>query len=264
MLPVCYDSHTPIAVTRAVPAMRPIPAMRPRHGLAMSPEARSRRPNPAERREAERVALRGLGALPDDGLLALVLEGGRARPAGRERARCLLAARRLEAWATLAPAACTTAAAEALPGGAEATGRCLAALFELARRALGPPPGVELARPEDVAAHCTSFRSARREHFVGFYLNARNQLLTRALVSVGSLSASIVHPREVFEPAITGGAAGLIVAHNHPSGDPEPSPEDVAVTRRLAQAGELLGIELLDHVVVADRGFVSLKLRGYL
>jgi DNA repair protein RadC len=81
-------------------------------------------------------------------------------------------------------------------------------------------------------------------------------------VSVGSLSASIVHPREVFQPAVAASAAGLIVAHNHPSGDPEPSPEDVAVTRRLREAGELLGIELVDHVVVAGRGYVSLKARG--
>jgi len=82
--------------------------------------------------------------------------------------------------------------------------------------------------------------------------------------SVGSLSASIVHPREVFGPAVVRRAAGVIVAHNHPSGDPEPSPEDIAVTRRLADAGTLLGIELLDHVVVAERGFVSLKARGHL
>jgi DNA repair protein RadC len=140
----------------------------------------------------------------------------------------------------------------------------VAAVFELGRRALGPAPGIELSRPEEVVALLAEWRESQQEHFIGFYLNARNQLLARRVISLGSLSASIVHPREVFKPAIAHSAAGIIVAHNHPSGDPEPSPEDLAVTRRLAQAGDLIGIELLDHLVFAARGFVSLKSRGHL
>src|SRR5207244_2397556 len=81
-------------------------------------------------------------------------------------------------------------------------------------------------------------------------------------VSVGSLDATIVHPREVFKPAILMNAAQILVAHNHPSGDPEPSPEDRLITNRLSQVGETLGIELLDHVIVGDQTFVSLKQRG--
>ena len=208
--------------------------------------------------------------LDDTSLLALLLL---PRSPRRSRARLarLVDARRLEAWARLPLVECVADARNrlALPGGIplaqdEKDARRFAALLEFARRALGPAPGVELSRPEDVVPLLHEWRAARREHFVGFYLNARNQLLARSLVSVGSLSASIVHPREVFEPAIVRGAAGVNVAHNHPSGDPEPSPEDVAVTRRLADAGTLLGIELLDHVVVAERGFVSLKARGHL
>lgn len=84
------------------------------------------------------------------------------------------------------------------------------------------------------------------------------------MVSRGSLNASIVHPREVFRPAILGSAASVILVHNHPSGDPEPSEEDLSITRRLAQVGELLGIPVLDHVVVGKRGFVSLRARGQL
>lgn len=93
-----------------------------------------------------------------------------------------------------------------------------------------------------------------REHFVAFYLNARQQVIVREVISVGTLSASLVHPREVFKPAILNNAAGLVVAHNHPSGDTTPSAEDKTATRRLKQAGELLGIPLLDHVIVAPRG----------
>jgi DNA repair protein RadC len=208
--------------------------------------------------------------LDDASLLALLLLP-RSLRRGRARLARLVDARRLEAWARLPLVECVADARNrlAIPGGTplaqdEKDARRFAALLEFARRALGPAPGVELARPEDVVPLLHEWRAARREHFVGFYLNARNQLLARSLVSVGSLSASIVHPREVFEPAIVRGAAGVIVAHNHPSGDPEPSPEDIAVTRRLADAGTLLGIELLDHVVVAERGYVSLKARGHL
>jgi DNA repair protein RadC len=208
--------------------------------------------------------------LDDASLLAYLLLPKTPRRARLRLAR-LIDARRLEAWARLPLVECVADARDrlALPGTPplredERDARRFAALLEFARRALGPAPGVELSRPEDVIPLLHEWRTARREHFVGFYLNARNQLLARTLVSVGSLSASIVHPREVFEPAIVRGAAGVIVAHNHPSGDPEPSPEDIAVTRRLADAGTLLGIELLDHVIVAERGEVSLKARGHL
>lgn len=208
--------------------------------------------------------------LDDAALLALLLL---SRPARRARARLarLTETRRLEAWARIPIVECVADARQRLAASGadpqqadDRDARRFAALLEFSRRALGPAPGLELSRPEDVVPLLHDWRLARREHFIGFYLNARNQLLTRDLVSVGSLSASIVHPREVFEPAISRGAAGVIVAHNHPSGDPEPSPEDVAVTRRLADAGTLLGIELLDHIVVAERGFVSLKARGHL
>lgn len=107
-------------------------------------------------------------------------------------------------------------------------------------------------------------RDLDREHFVAVFLDARHNVNGVHVVSVGSLSASIVHPREVFKGALLANAGGLVVMHNHPSGDPEPSPEDVAVTRRLRQAGELLGVDVLDHIVVTPRSFVSLKARGCL
>lgn len=199
-------------------------------------------------------------ALPDADLLARLLCGGRATARARRAATRLLEARSLEAWTRLPAESCALEARRLL--GDETAARVVPVACEFARRALGPPPGVTLSRPEDVVPWLAEWRSARREHFVGFYLNARHQLLARTMISVGSLSASIVHPREVFVPAVAGSAAGVIVAHNHPSGDPEPSPEDLAVTRRLREAGDLLGIELLDHLVVAERGYVSLKARG--
>jgi len=88
--------------------------------------------------------------------------------------------------------------------------------------------------------------------------------MARETVSIGSLNASIVHPREVFKPAVIASAASIVLVHNHPSGDPEPSEEDLAITKRLVEAGELLGIAVLDHVIVASRGVVSLRARQLL
>jgi len=101
-----------------------------------------------------------------------------------------------------------------------------------------------------------------REHFLVVLLDARNGVVGIETVSVGSLTASIVHPREVFKPAVIASVAGIVIGHNHPSGDPEPSPEDLSITKRLVSAGELLGIEIHDHIVFTERSFISLRERG--
>lgn len=101
-----------------------------------------------------------------------------------------------------------------------------------------------------------------KEKFYTLLLDGKNRLMALNLVSVGTLTASLVHPREVFKPAIAIGAAAVIVAHNHPSGDPVPSPEDVEITARLSEIGRLVGIRLLDHVVIGDGCFASLFERG--
>ena len=115
--------------------------------------------------------------------------------------------------------------------------------------------------PEDVYDICPALRTRRREEFCILILNARHETQRRLTISIGSLNASIVHPREVFRPAILASAASIVLVHNHPSGDPEPSEEDLAITKRLVQVGELLGIAVLDHVIIAKRGFVSLRAR---
>jgi DNA repair protein RadC len=104
-----------------------------------------------------------------------------------------------------------------------------------------------------------------REHFVVALLSIRHRVLAVHTVSIGCATSALVHAREVFKPAILAGAAALIAAHNHPSGDPEPSADDMALTRRLAAAGALLGIEVLDHIIVGEHGrYTSLKERGAL
>jgi DNA repair protein RadC len=141
----------------------------------------------------------------------------------------------------------------------------LVAAFELGRRAHdAPTPRAPIRGPEDVLPHVRDLARARREHFVTLLLNARHELERRETVSIGSLNASIVHPREVFLPAILHSAASLVLVHNHPSGDPEPSEEDLSITRRLLEVGELVGIGVLDHVIVASRGTVSFRARQLL
>ncbi|TMQ59741.1 MAG: DNA repair protein RadC [Candidatus Eisenbacteria bacterium] len=141
----------------------------------------------------------------------------------------------------------------------------LLAAAELGRRLWPDGDPAPLVRgPETVFDLTRDIRTANREHFVGFYLNSRNQVLRREIISIGSLNASIVHPREVYQPAIAVSAASLILAHNHPSGDPTPSEEDLAITRRLVEAGRILGIDILDHVVVARDAYASFKERKLL
>jgi len=118
--------------------------------------------------------------------------------------------------------------------------------------------------PLSAYAACKFLIPKKKEHFVAFYLNARNSLIKKEIISVGTLTTTLVHPREVFHPAVKYSAARILVCHNHPSGDSEPSAEDLALTRRLRQAGDILGIELVDHIIVAKHGFCSLKERGYL
>ena len=118
-----------------------------------------------------------------------------------------------------------------------------------------------LRRPADVVEFLRRIvRDDAREHFVAVYLDGRHRPIAHQVVSIGTASASLVHPREVFQPAILVGACAVIVAHNHPSGDPTPSREDREITQRLAQAGALLGVSLLDSVVFTRKGgFVALR-----
>ena len=123
----------------------------------------------------------------------------------------------------------------------------------------------QIRGPDDVVALIgRKLRREQREQFLVLLLNARHEVTGQETISIGSLNASIVHPREVFRPAVVESAASIVLVHNHPSGDPEPSDEDVTITKRLVQVGELLGIGVLDHVIIASRGVVSLRSRQLL
>lgn len=145
------------------------------------------------------------------------------------------------------------------------TTRLLAA-FELGFRAARPPrrAGLTVRSPADVHPVLREeFRGLDRERFLALYLDTRHRLMAAETVSVGSLNASLVHPREVFKPAVAMSAAAVIVAHNHPSGDPSPSGDDLDLTARLDRCGDLLGIALLDHLVAGDEEIISIREYGW-
>ncbi|MFE5321455.1 DNA repair protein RadC [Paenibacillus sp. NPDC056579] len=141
----------------------------------------------------------------------------------------------------------------------------LMAVFEISRRmqARKCDSAMIIRSPEDLVSFVSDLQYLDKEHFVLVYLNTKNRVIGRETISIGTLNASLVHPREVFKAAIRRGAATICAAHNHPSGDPTPSPEDIDTTKRLIEVGELVGIEFLDHVIIGGERHISLKQQGY-
>lgn len=153
-----------------------------------------------------------------------------------------------------------------MKGLGESKASSLVAAFEIGNRVFDTLTNelVIINSPSDVSMLLSDIKSASKEHFVAILLNARNHLMRKETVSIGTLSTSLVHPREVFEPAIRYNSASVIVAHNHPSGDPTPSDADIRITAQLVKAGEIMGIEILDHVIVSKQTFLSMKAEGYI
>lgn len=132
------------------------------------------------------------------------------------------------------------------------------AALEFGRRQFVKDPEV-MVTPEKVFELCADIRGAKKEHFVAFYLNSQDMLIAREVISIGTLNASLVHPREVFEPAIRYAAASVVVAHNHPSGVLMPSRDDIEITENLVHAGKILGVQLLDHVIISSSAYKSIS-----
>jgi DNA repair protein RadC len=139
----------------------------------------------------------------------------------------------------------------------------LKAAFELGKRVEGYAEVEKrgaIKNPEDAVKQLKiRLKGKKKEHFWALFLDTRNQVIKEVEISVGSLDASIVHPREVFKEAVSASAASVIFVHNHPSGDPQPSEEDIKLTRRLVEAGELMGIDVLDHIIVCPKEYLSMK-----
>lgn len=216
---------------------------------------------PAEERPRERLAHAGPQALSTTELLAIILRTG----VGGENV-LNMSTRILAQYGGLAGLArADFAQLEAVKGLGPAKTAQLLAAFELGRRLTleAPEERLQIRSPADAAHFLTPLIGHKeQENFVVLYLDTRNRVTDREILYKGSLNTSLVRVAEVFRGAIRRNSAGIIVAHNHPSGDPNPSPEDVALTRRLVKAGKLLEVDLLDHVVIGQNRYVSLRERA--
>ncbi|MFD0957971.1 RadC family protein [Paenibacillus chungangensis] len=151
-----------------------------------------------------------------------------------------------------------------IPGIGPAKARTIVASLQFAKELSKPQLSPQIIRsPQDAYDYLKDdFMYEQREHFIVIFLNTKNGIVGREVISIGSLSAAIVHPREVMKASIRRSAASIILAHQHPSGDPTPSPEDIQLTKRLVEAGEVCGISVLDHVIVGHHRYVSMKEQG--
>ena len=218
---------------------------------------------PADERPRERLLAEGAASLSNTELLAVLLRTG-----VKDDSVLRVAEKVLALYKERGLAAITQMSAKELSsikGVGMAKAATILAAVELGRR-LALKAAEERAvvhGPADAASYVMPrFRFERREHFAVLLLNAKNHILALKTISVGTLTSSVVHPREVFHAAIEQSAAAVILVHNHPSGDPAPSGEDLAVTRRMVEAGEIMDIPVLDHVIVGYDKFISLKEEG--
>lgn len=218
---------------------------------------------PQSERPRERMLQQGAQALSNAELLAILLRTGTvAESAVRLAERILRESGSLRSLLDMRLEQLT-----AIKGVGPAKALQIQAGIELGRRVARTSNEERpvIRSPHDAAGLLMEeLRHLNKEHFVCLFLNTKNHVIGQETISVGSLNATVVHPREVFRSAIQRSSASIICAHNHPSGDPTPSTEDLELTSRLAEAGAIVGIELLDHLIIGDRKFISLKEKGLL
>lgn len=218
------------------------------------------RDTPNHDRPREKLAARGPQALSDTELIALLLGRGTKERDVRQ------VASDVEGYLKKAEGDLSYGDLLAIDGIGSAKACEIMACFELGRRYLGGDgvSGHRITCPEDVLPLVTEWRCKKQEYFFCITLNGAGEVIKRRIVTVGILNQSLVHPREVFSDAITDRAASVILVHNHPSGTLEPSTQDIGITRQLVEAGSILGIRVLDHIIVTKKGYSSLKELGHL
>lgn len=214
---------------------------------------------PIEERPRERLINFGPKALSNAELLAIILRTGSRKETAIDLSNKLLKDYNITSLSQI-----SVGELNKIFGIGEAKACQIIACFELGRRLASytdkPKPMIKTS--QDVAnLFMPEMRYLKKEHFKGIYLDSKNKVMKEENISVGSLNASIIHPREVLRTAISEAAAAIILVHNHPSGDPSPSKDDIELTKRLIEAGNLMGIEVLDHIIIGDDRYISLKER---
>jgi len=212
---------------------------------------------PQKDRPREKLAAKGAAALSDTELIEVIIGRGTRKSDVREIAkevhRLVRERENVVSYNDL----------QQVGGMGPTKASQIMACFELGRRYFGSKDqNAKVTRPEDILPLVAHLREKRQEHFVCIALNGAGEVLGNRVVTVGLLNHSLVHPREVFADAITDRAASVVCVHNHPSGSLEPSSQDIAITTQLKEAGAILGIQLVDHIIVTKTGYVSLRERG--
>jgi DNA repair protein RadC len=211
----------------------------------------------------ERMTRLGAGTLRSDELLAIVMQSGGKSSSVFELSSSVLTS----VGGIYGLVDVQVEELMNIPGIGRGKALQIAACVELGRRITRKPTDIRLQirSAQDAAEYVMDrMRHLKKEHFIILHLDTKHRLVGEETCSVGSLDASIVHPREIFRSAIRKSASAILCLHNHPSGDPTPSQEDIAVTRRLCESGRILGIDVLDHIVVGDGRFISLLAEGHL
>jgi len=209
-----------------------------------------------ENRPRERLEKKGAASLSDAELLAIILKTG-----NKEENVIDMSNRLLSKYSVDKLSSCSLKELQEINGIGKAKASQILALFEFNKRHnLAKQNGKPIKSAKDVYEYASSkLNGVDKEHFMILHLDTRNRIIKDEIVSVGTLNSSLIHPREVFKSAIKESANAVIIVHNHPSGDTDPSQEDNEITERLFDAGELLSIKVLDHVIVGKEGYYSFK-----
>jgi DNA repair protein RadC len=213
-------------------------------------------------RPRERLIKNGASALSDSELLAIILRTGTIQENVINLSQRILSRYNLKQLSQT-----NLAQLMEINGIKESKAAQIAACFEIARRleSFNEASKPKINSPEDVYRRIyPRMREQKKEMFIELCLDTKNQIIKEDTISIGSLNANIVHPREVFKTALAESAAHIIVAHNHPSGDPTPSREDIEITRKLAETGKIIGIDVLDHVIIGEGRHFSMKEAGHI
>ncbi|MHB8917806.1 MAG: RadC family protein [Desulfocucumaceae bacterium] len=216
---------------------------------------------PADQRPRERLIREGARVLSDPELLAVILRTGSSNKSAVELATEVVS--HFSGLKNLVAAGVEELST--IKGMGPVKAAQLKAALEIGRRlaSVSESERPTVRGPEDAAAVVMEeMRHLDREHFCALLLNTKHQVVAKETISIGTLNTSVVHPRELFKTAIKRSASAVILVHNHPSGDPTPSREDRDITRRLQEAGSIIGIEVLDHIIIGDNKFVSFKDKG--
>jgi DNA repair protein RadC len=215
-----------------------------------------------EERPRERLIKNGASALSDSELLAIILRTGSKKENVINLSQRILGEYNIKQLSQI-----NLTQLMKIHGIKESKATQISACFEIARRleSFNSVEKPKISSPEDVYRRLfPRMREQKKEMFIELCLDTKNQILKEEVISVGSLNANVVHPREVFKLALTESAAHIIVAHNHPSGDPTPSREDIEITKKLVETGNIMGITVLDHVIIGDGRHFSMKEAGHI